>query len=182
MGDVFQTLVATHVSAGAAPAARDALLQFLIFNGFLAPEASDCILGEGEGHRPGPKYSRAVAQQDHFLLQLATNGVSVDTGRIVALDPQGETTWICFACHTKNDNGAGLSKAISGWYEGDDAAAIDCTSCSASTPLMQLVAEPPIAVGHVAVTFWNWPPLEREFIHQIENTIQSAVTLVYGKL
>ena len=182
MGDLFQTIVATRVSPEHAQHLRGTILQFLISLGVVDPEISDCILGEGEGHRPGPNHSVAMAEADPYLPRLATNGVVVEIGRVIALDPQGETVWRCAACNTASVLDEVVSQAISAWYDGDDDAAVTCSNCLSDTPLVHLASQPPMAFGNLAITFWNWPTLKTEFLRSLERTIGSSITLVYGKL
>jgi hypothetical protein len=72
--------------------------------------------------------------------------------------------------------------AIGDWYEGNATARLVCSACSRSTLLTSVVSRPPIAVGHLGVTFWNWPPLSESFVSRVRERVAGPVGLVQGKL
>jgi hypothetical protein len=93
MGDLFQTLVATAVEDSRARELAERLRSWLIEEAIVVAETSDCVLGgSGTGHRPGLNFRTAVELDDEFLLRLATNGVDLEVGRVVAVDPQVKTS------------------------------------------------------------------------------------------
>ncbi|MEO8505444.1 MAG: hypothetical protein ABI609_16225 [Acidobacteriota bacterium] len=183
MGDWFQTVVGTEVRADSAPAAADRLRAWLIEMGVVAGERSESVLGgDGMGYAPGANYARALAHPAPSLLSLVTNGVDIQSGRNVAIDPQAEWRWRCPSCAAHQTSSEDLLQAIGQWYEGADAARVFCPTCGHANPIARLVADPPIACGNLAITFWNWPPLSETFLGEISRLLGGSITVVCGKL
>jgi len=183
VGDYLQTLVAPQVAETEARSKAEDLRSWLVSEGIVARELTDCVLGgSGVGHPPGERFSVAAGVSDPLLERLATNGVDIEVGRIVALDPQGENRWQCGSCGEWQSDADPLMDNISAWYDGDDAAAVTCPVCANESPLAGVVTDPPMAFGGLAVTFWNWPPLVETFLQQVSDFVGGPIKLVTGKL
>lgn len=165
-----------------AAALAQSLRSWLVTEGIVASELTDCGLGPNGGHPPGPNYYEAVVSCDGYLPQLVTNGVELEVGRVVAIDMQGATQWQCGGCgHWHGDQGV-LMTAIGQWYEGNDHSALVCSACSISNPLTGISTKPPAACAPLALTFWNWPPLADAFLTQVAERVGQTIKVVSGKL
>jgi hypothetical protein len=163
--------------------AAETLRSWLVSQGIVTGALEENVLGgNGFGHPPGPSYAIAVNSTDPHLATLVTNGVGIETGRQVAVDPQGESRWQCPSCALWHDDYDALLQAIGLWYEGDDHAVLACSSCRHSSRLVDVLTDPPVACGHLAITFWNWPTLSTAFIAQVGEQVGDNVILVSGKL
>jgi hypothetical protein len=181
MGDTFQELVA-NVDPETAANHRSALLSWLVSDGVVSEEASDCVLGETEGHAPGPNYRLATGTTNETLFDLVTNGMTIETGRIVAVDPQSEVAWVCDGCGRRIDDTTELFQQIGAWYKGKDDAFVVCPFCSANNEVVRIRAEPALACGTLAIVFWNWSPLTPQFIAAVGRQLSARISVVTGKL
>jgi hypothetical protein len=172
MGDWFQTIADVDASPDDAEDLAAATLAWLTENGIVIAAATDCVLS-GLGHAPGPHYTTAVTEPDPALLTLRTNGVQFDTGRTVFYS-MGTDQITCPRCrHTialadpqddPNDAWQELAQTLGIWYDGGER---PCPNCARPVGLNDWIWSPPWGFGHLGITFWNWPPLNRSFLTEI---------------
>jgi hypothetical protein len=108
MSDNYQTLAFDSIDESEAVSAAERAIQWMIANGYVCAERTDCVYGseDGLGHRPGPRWRELVDESeeqrlwdlwsrrtgqpapiaaemvDQFL-PLAINGLEATTGRHV---------------------------------------------------------------------------------------------------
>lgn len=183
VSDSTQVVVDVEASEDdAVPLARE-ILAWLSAERIIEREPSDCILGEGEGYAPGPRWGAAVAAPgDDAFLRLRTNGLRVRTGRQV-FDAAGNGIELtCAGCGVTSEPGAEWFGAVGRWHEGDDGAAFTCPSCKVPRRLTDWRGPRPWGFGCLALEFWNWPPLSDSFIGVVGARLGHETVLVRAHL
>jgi predicted RNA-binding Zn-ribbon protein involved in translation (DUF1610 family) len=181
MSDSFQVLVAQELTPEAAEQKAGEVVQWMIAQGVIVPERSDCVLESDSGHPPGPGASRAHAR-GHRLVWLRTNGVTVSTGRRVFHAGDNGIGLECSACGDAFEPGEEWTEAVARWFEGDDYVQFMCPTCGQALPLQEWEGERRWAFGYLGITFWNWPPLAESFVKALATHIASPITVVLGRL
>ncbi|MBC9718722.1 hypothetical protein H9Y04_39970 [Streptomyces sp. TRM66268-LWL] len=195
MGDWFQTIVDTEATPQEAQGLATSVLDWLIADGFVSAERTDCVLGADAGHAPGPRYGEAVEELDPHLINLWSNGLHVTVERTVFDAGQGEPSAVtCPHCAAElplvdqywspiDENWDRFSDAVNSWPDGDDEP-VACPSCDRTAPVHTWIwADDCFAFGHLGLTFWNWPALRREFVADIARRLGGHRTvLLAGKL
>jgi hypothetical protein len=184
MSDGTQVIVDLDATLAEADQLADEVRGWLAAQGVIQPEPSDCVLGDAYGHAPGPRYRDAVVpgSPDEGFLALLTNGLDLRVGRAV-FHPGGEETELaCDACGAQVEAGEAWTEAVSGWFEGDDAAAFACPACRRSRPLTAWRGPRPWGFGNLGLEFWNWPPLSDAFVRAVGERLGHRVLLVRAHL
>ncbi|MFC8668515.1 hypothetical protein [Streptomyces sp. NPDC057199] len=86
MGDHFQTVVDVDATADEARALAARVVEWLVAEGIVLGERTDCVLGQPLGHPPGPNWRRAVEESPDWD---PWDGLAVHTGRTVFDSGQG---------------------------------------------------------------------------------------------
>jgi hypothetical protein len=179
VGDSFQTIAVLDVTPERAPEVGQRALDWLVQLGIVVADASDSVLGDGSGHRPGPLASTAVEPGSEGL-DLEVNGVAVVAERSVfdGIGPELR----CPACGCDFAPGEDWFEAVGAWSEGEDDVAFACTDCGHEQRLADWEGPEPWAVANLGLRFWNWPPLSQPFVAQLAAVVGSRARLVRGKL
>ncbi|GAA4240391.1 hypothetical protein GCM10022254_64830 [Actinomadura meridiana] len=191
MGDYFQTIVDLDATAADAAELGDRALDWLIREGIVEAEPTDCVLGAPTGHEPGEAWEKAVLDPDWEPL----DGLNIETGRTVFLGGQGDGQYaICPRCATRTHffteawdpiEGAStpFDEAIETW-QATGAAQVKCPSCVQASDLTTWQwANNYYTFGYLGFEFWNWPPFTPDFLADFTRTLNNHRTiLVYGKL
>lgn len=195
MGDWFQTIVDTEATPGEAQGLAANILDWLIADGVISAERTDCVLGADAGHAPGARYGEAVGDPDPELVNVWSNGLHVTVGRTVFDAGQGEPSAVtCPHCAAEmrlvdecwsliEERWDRFRGAMGSWAEGDDAP-VACPACGRTAPVHTWRwADDCFAFGHLGFTFWNWPELRPEFVVDFSRRLGGHRTvLVEGKL
>lgn len=189
MGDYYQWIADLDATESDAEESAERLRGWLIDSGIIAAETSDCLLGEGPGHRPGPGFARAIekAEVDDADPEFM-GGVEIHVGR-AQFYPGGFVGPIkCRRC----DRLAGdldpetfepaddpeiqdLVAAAERWADGGSAEVV-CTGCGNASHLNDWRwGYGAMAVGYAGVTFWNWPTLADEFARELSEAVGHRV-------
>ncbi|KUM72401.1 hypothetical protein [Streptomyces curacoi] len=193
MGDHFQTIVDLAASPQQAPHLAERVVEWLVAEGIVLAERTDCVLGQPLGHPPGPHWQRAVGPDDADWDPW--DGLAVYTGRTVFHGGQGEPEAVsCPRCGVTtrlitdeweliDDAWAPFSEAIDAWHK-TGAARVDCPACAEAVPLTDWTwADDHFAFGHLGFEFWNWPPFTEKFRARISELLDGHRTAyVWGKL
>ncbi|GAA3247556.1 hypothetical protein ACFO1B_38740 [Dactylosporangium siamense] len=182
MGDWFQTIADLDATAAEAPHLADGLVAWLVAEGIVSAERTDCVLSADEGHPPGPRCTEAFDGADHGLPSLATNGLHAWSGRTVVHPIQGSGEVGCPHCDKDEPLGAAFFEAINAWYaqRPSDTA---CRHCGRTIAINDWHwPDAAWAFADLGLTFWNWPPLRDDFIAGIGRRLGHRVRLVAGKL
>jgi hypothetical protein len=134
MSDNSQAIVDVEADADEAPRLAEEILAWLSAEGIVAPDRSDCILGEGQGHAPGPRFFGALESSstaDDFLT-LASNGVRIATGRQVFDTGANGIELSCAECGSTFEPGPDWMDSVADWHDGNDDASFSCPSCKRS--------------------------------------------------
>lgn len=182
MSDGYQSIVDIEASEDEAPPLALAVLKWLQSEGIVSLESSDCVLGEGYGYAPGPKYQKAVGKLDPMLLQLQINGLKVIPKRTVFDAGGAGFSLECPTCSTAFDEVAGWGDSVGEWFEQSGTALLQCPKCHASNPVLKWKHDPKYAFGNLGFEFWNWLPFTDTFIEQVRSRLGHRIVIVNGCL
>ncbi|MFD8234977.1 hypothetical protein ACFV20_24250 [Streptomyces sp. NPDC059696] len=193
MGDHFQTIVDLDAGgADAEPLARR-VVEWLVAEGIVLAERTDCVLSLPEGYPPGPRWERAVdeaAADDE-----PGDGLAVHAVRTVFHGwPGGLEAAVCPRCSTTtrlvddawsmiDETWAPFSDAIETW-SATGAAQVRCPACTRRVPLGEWAwNDGYFAFAHLGFEFWNWPELTPEFRSRVAELLDGhRTTYVRGKI
>jgi hypothetical protein len=185
VGDRFQTIVDLDATrADAEPLARR-VVEWLTAEGVVLAERTRCVPGPSLGHPPGPHWERAVTDDwDHE----PWDGLAVHTRRrgftsgadlpgaavcphCAAATPLDEETWSRFSAAQRT------------WQDGG-AASLACPACATAVAVPDWQwDEAPLAFGHLAFEFRNWPDLTERFRTRLSALLEGHRTaFVWGDL
>ncbi len=168
MGDTFRLLGDLDVGSGDADDLSSAIVSWLIAQQVVSPELVPCVPGE-LGYRPGPR--RGVALRDPAAAngqwaRLDVNGVQISTGRLVYHGGKsGVSDATCPRCGAIEPFSTFVA-ALDHWWA-DAVPEHSCLKCGHRSLINDWLLEPQWGVGHLQLTFWNWPPLGDAFRRDI---------------
>ncbi|MEU1573798.1 hypothetical protein ABZ519_22085 [Streptomyces collinus] len=193
MGDHYQTIVDLDANAAEAEPLARRVVDWLVAEGIVLAERTDCVLGLPLGHPPGPLWGRAVhgADADDELW----DGLAVHTGRTVfhgwpggleaAICPRCSTTTrlVDAACATIDEAWAPFGDAIRTW-SATGTAQVRCPACARRVPLRDWAwTDDYFAFAHLGFEFWNWPELTPSFRSRVADLLDGHRTAyVRGKI
>ena len=193
MGDYFQTIVDLDASPEEAAAYADRGLAWLLSEGLVLPDRTDCVLGAPLGHPPGPNWAGVCGPEDASWEP--GGGLDVQVGRTVFSAGQGEPEAVtCPRCEAttrlitdtwQSDDEAWepFGAALRTWDEEGEADVV-CPACAAPVPLPEYRwADDFFAFAHLGFEFWNWPHFSDEFLTRFADVFEGHRTVrVWGKL
>jgi hypothetical protein len=191
MGNHFQTVVDLDATPVDAPALAARGLAWLVEEGIVLAERTDCVLGAPLGHPPGPLWAKAVGREGWE----PSDGLRIETGRTVFHGGQGDAMYAACphcAAHVAfyTDewdpiDGAWepFAKAIETWHETGQAA-ITCRRCRRTGDLTTWTWDADYhAFGYLGFEFWDWPEFSPGFLSRFAHALGNHRTvLVGGKL
>jgi len=178
-GDRYQYLVDVDATADEAAALGEAVMAWLVAEGVVEEPVTGCVPGTG-GHAPGP--SRATAATGKVPVDRPFHGVTVEDDDDVfpSLPVAAATCPSCGARHELRRGGrpTAFTENLVDALDGD----LLCPACGREGDVKAWTFAPPWATGHLAVAFWNWPPLRTEFVDAVSARLGHRVVLVSGVL
>ncbi|WP_436774084.1 hypothetical protein [Yinghuangia sp. YIM S09857] len=195
MGDWFQTIVDTEATPEEAQELAANVLAWLISDGIVSAERTDCVLGADAGHAPGARHGEAVVDPDPELVDVWSNGLHVTVERTVFDAGQGEPSAVtCPHCAVEmrlvdeywspvEETWDLFADATESWADDYDEP-VACPSCGRTARVHTWIwADDYFAFGHLGFTFWNWPALRPEFVVELSSRLGGHRTvLLEGKL
>ena len=178
MGDSYQVIVDRDASLDQSEHFGSIVLDWLIAERIVEPEASDCALG-GLGHRPGPCHLKATAESPRWFTGLATNGMRIVKARTVFfgwLDSEVR----CKQCGVVNSIDA-FHDAAQNWYKGGEGR-LACSACRLADAITEWQISPPWGFGNLGFEFWNWPWLRDSFVEDVSRLLGHRTVLVPGSI
>jgi hypothetical protein len=165
MSESYELLVDHDAGPENASSVGKSIIDALIAERIILPDAnSDCVI-TGIGFPPGPRLREVYTYGEHELRywdMLTTIGVKLHTERYVNFYgfPVFEYS-CCPTCSERFSDNHSVMDAIydcvGAFINEDRLDNVVCPSCTAETPCDQWVAVPDIGFCHVAIEFWNWP-------------------------
>jgi hypothetical protein len=166
MGTYFEMLVDPVVGELEARDVCDAVVtrfrQLGIIEGDLDPE---CALG-GEGYRPGPRALDLYKPKEGqwHPLNYKDHGVEPIVRRNFnywAIGPVCKG-FECPHCRAKIPESDGefvsaVCEAVVPWLKGSDLGSVACPRCATKTAITNWHCKPPLGIGNLSFSFWNWP-------------------------
>jgi tetratricopeptide (TPR) repeat protein len=206
--DAFQWVVDIQATAQDSASSARTITDWLISAGIVDAERTPCVPGKSGGYAPGASWQTAVAEAfppDYLAASRRTtararrrrprndrqrrfHGVEIAVGP-AARHSLTVRTVTCPRCATNvrmrmnghlTANWEDLEDAISFWQEGGPGI-WTCPACDDSVSLRDWQFDPPMAFGHLALRFWNWPPLAPEFVAELSRRLGHRVVLITGK-
>jgi hypothetical protein len=193
MGDHYQTIVDLDANAADAEPLARRVVDWLVAEGIVLAERTDCVLGLPLGYPPGPLWGRAVDGYDAD--RQPWDGLAAHTGRTVFHGcPGGLEAAVCPRCSTTtrlvDDGWAMIDEAWSpfaeaiGTWSATGAARVRCPACARRVPLRDWAwTDDYFAFAHLGFEFWNWPELTPEFRSRVAGLLDGHRTAyVRGKI
>ncbi|MER6128438.1 hypothetical protein ABT173_38910 [Streptomyces sp. NPDC001795] len=191
MGDHFQIIVDLDATPAEASTLAGRALDWLVREGVVRRELTDCVLGAPSGNPPGEHWAKAVTELDWK----PTDGLNIETGRTVFHGGQGGAQHAtCPQCATRTDfyteaweniEGAWepFGDAINAWHKAGEAA-VSCRHCGVASDLRAWTwADDYFAFAYLGFEFWNWPEFDRQFLTDFARMLDGHhVVRVWGKL
>lgn len=191
MGDHFQTIVDIDATADEASMLAGRALDWLVSEGIVRAERTDCVLGARLGNPPGERWTKAVIQADWA----PTDGLKIKTGRTIFHGGQGEAQYAtCPRCASRTDFFTEVWDPVEGASEPFDeafntwrvtgVATVTCRHCGTASDLRAWAwADDYFAFGYLGFEFWNWPEFAPRFLADFGRGLDGhRLVLVWGKI
>jgi len=182
VGDYYQIIVDRDATSDEAEALALIVRNWLVSEGIIAAEMTDCVLGADFGHSPGPRHARVLRVPDDGLPGLRTNGLNIIVERQLFYGTPGDLGLVCASCEDLIDDGEEIWAVIDQWCAGDDSAEYGCPWCGHTELISEWTFDPPWGFGNLGFEFWNWPMLRPEFVDEVTRRLGHRTVLVSGKL
>lgn len=184
MGDFFQKLGDLQAGAVEAKDLAARVVNWLVAEEIVSGDLNDCVLG-GLGRGPGRCHSRALQNAGDAGGLWATeggrttNGVQLEVGRQVYHNGQsGVSDAACPHCGSI-ERFADFSGAFDDWFAAG-VADHACSICGRRSLINDWILKPQWGVGHIQLTFWNWPLLSEQFRQDVSTQLNSHRLLYIG--
>jgi hypothetical protein len=178
VSDCFQILADVDATAEEAAGLAESTVAWLVAEGIVLADRTDCVVGADLGHPPGPGFRLAV---ETYADEVAYDGLEVRTGRSVF---HGVQSWVdriscphCGTATTWDD----IAETVSAWVD-TGSGAHQCGACARPAGLNDWRWDPPMAFGYLGFTFWNWPPLRDGFVAEVAARLGHRVVVIDDKL
>lgn len=183
MGDCFQKLGDLDATADDAQDLAAGVLAWLVAEEIVSDELTDCAY-DGPARRPGRcrfKALRDAGDADGWWTSAIVNELKVDVGRQVYHGgASGVSDAGCPQCASIQQFRE-FSDALDDWYK-TGVADHACPVCARRSPTNDWILEPQWGVGHLQLTFWNWPQLSEQFRQDISTQLNGHRLLyIYDK-
>jgi hypothetical protein len=183
MGDWFQIIVDKDATEQEAAELASRIRDWLIAEGIVEREMTDCVLGSDLGYPPGPNAEQAVDDEPmDDVRELLRDGLDIITKRSVFHAMPGEVELICTDCGQRFDPPDEWQEAIGEWYDERGPGNLKCPHCGVERPIIAWEHDPVWGFGYLGFEFWNWPPLRKSFVEEVSKRLGHRVVLVEGKL
>jgi hypothetical protein len=163
MADWNHWIADLEATPAEAPVLAGRVLDWLVGQGIVRAERTDCVLGDVEGgHAPGPAFAKAVTKADDGFMDQWANGLEIDVGRTVFYgEVQAGDRVTCPRCDTWVPLDV-LLPVVEEWADGGPDSPV-CLGCRRPVALNDWRWPVPWACAEFGVRFWNWPPLTAAF-------------------
>ncbi len=180
MSDSYLTIVPDAVESDEAEALAEFVLDYLVSRRIVRQEPSDCALGLG--HAPGTRFQEAIEGDDFGLKSLLTNGMEVIIERSVFHNGfNGLERIDCPSCGA-DVHDTPWGNWLDEWFRNTGKDRMACPNCKVQRSITEYTFHPIWGFGNLGFKFWNWPPLQMEFIREIERLVKRPVKVVMGRL
>ncbi|MFC6880451.1 MULTISPECIES: hypothetical protein [Actinomadura] len=171
MGERSRWAADVHARPDDAPGLARRVLAVLAAAEIVAPERTDCVLGDVPGgYAPGPAVKSAVLDEwtggGEGWPDVWPNGLEIDVARTAYYGPVREDDRVtCPRCGAWLPFSAALP-AVEEWLEGGPAD-LSCARCARRSGLNAWHWPVPCAFAVLGLRFWNWPPLAGPFVDEL---------------
>ncbi|MGW7051513.1 hypothetical protein [Streptomyces sp. NPDC054887] len=180
MGDAYVWVADVDARAEEAAVLAGRVMDWLERRGVVEGELTHCLLGDELGRAPGPHAADAVTGNE-VVARAGACGVGLEIERRVYV---GAELWTatCPACGATTelaDSGpdlwtrtwAPLADDLYAWFGGTGPGSGACVRCGERSAFLAWTTEPPVAVAHLGLLLWNWPPLADRFLAELSEVL-----------
>ncbi len=161
-----------------APECVRVVKQWLLERGVIEPNAARHERLQPSEFRAGP---RAIGVAPEFAMEhwrnLVNNGVDVVCARNLYHPVENYEPPPCPTCGAARVDHP-LAESVEQWLDGEEPVAV-CAACSKGHPLGDWVSEFSWYVAEIAVSFNNWPTIDRPFIEELGGLLGPRWRIVY---
>jgi hypothetical protein len=152
------------------------IIEWLVNIEAVNPIKTDCILSSELGHPIDKGAFKLVDEPEYLPFSFRCNGLEVVTDRTVF--HAGENGLDSFVCPKCNENIVTNEWSLDD-YDQTGNSLLLCPLCNNTSDLNDYIIEPTWGFSNLGFTFWNWPPLKAEVIHEFEKTLSCKVKIIY---
>lgn len=162
MSDLYTALGDLDATAADSAEIAERMTAFLIAEGVVAPNRTDCVLGAETGYPPGPNADAFT----EFPVDrtLWTNGAEIIAGPELHLSTSDELVMTCPHCGRSTaiefsaEYWPPMQRDLFGFADGDGA--IACPECGERAPINDVAwQDEAVIAAYASVVFWNWGDL-----------------------
>ncbi|OEJ24044.1 hypothetical protein AR457_05760 [Streptomyces agglomeratus] len=180
MGDAYVWVADVDARPEEAAVLAGRVMDWLERRGIVRSELTNCLTGDELGRAPGPYAARAVTEDE-----VTAGGVTADGVCGVGMEIErrvyvcaGFWTATCPACGATTEPAergpdvwtrawAPLLDDLYAWFGGTGPGSGACVRCGERAEFTAWAIEPPVAVAHLGLVLWNWPPLGESFLDEL---------------
>ncbi|MGW0551092.1 hypothetical protein [Streptomyces altiplanensis] len=179
MGDAYVWVADLDARPEEAAVLAGRVMDWLEHRGIVRSELTNCLPGDELGRPPGPRAAHAVTED--VVAAGAACGVVMEIERRVyaCADPWTATCPHCGARTEHSDSGpdmwthawAPLLDALYAWFGGTGPGSGACVRCGERADFLAWQMDPPVAVAHLGLVLWNWPPPAGPFLAELSEVL-----------
>lgn len=180
MGDAYVWVADVDARPEEAAELAGRVMDWLEEEGVVRSELTHCLLGDELGRPPGPHAASAVTEEGE-VTELGACGVGMEIERRVYLCAEAWTATCphCGATAEPSESGpdmwtrkwAPLLDDLYAWFGGTGPGSGACVRCGGRADFLAWGIDPPVAVAHLGLVLWNWPPLSGRFLEELSGVL-----------
>ncbi|MBT2487971.1 hypothetical protein J7E96_05365 [Streptomyces sp. ISL-96] len=175
MGDAYVWVADLDARPEEAAVLAGRVMDWLEHQGIVHGELTNCLLGDELGRPPGPHAARAVTENEVTVGGACGVGMEIERRVYVCADLWTATCPHCGATTEPADSGpdmwtrawAPLLDDLYAWFGGTGPGSGTCVRCGERSGFLAWKIDPPVAVAHLGMVLWNWPPLSEPFLAEL---------------
>jgi hypothetical protein len=161
-----------------APERARSVKHWLLERGIIEPNAATHELLQPSEFRAGARAIRVAPESAmEVWCNLVNNGVDIVCARTLHHSVENYEPPPCATCGAARVDRP-LAESVEAWLEGEEPVAL-CNACGKSHPLGDWVSEFSWYVAEIAVSFNNWPEIDRRFLEELGNLLGPRWRIVY---
>ncbi|WP_344499375.1 hypothetical protein [Streptomyces enissocaesilis] len=179
MGDAYVWVADLDARPEEAAVLAGRVVDWLEHRGIVRGELTSCLPGDGLGRPPGPHAAHAVTED--AVPTGAACGVVMEIERRVYTGA-GLWTATCPHCGAKTEHAdsgpdmwtpswAPLFDDLYAWFGGTGPGSGTCVRCGERADFLAWRMDPPVAVAHLGLVLWNWPPPAEPFLTELSGVL-----------
>ena len=181
MSDSYITLVPNLVKEYESNNLATIVIDYLKQQNIIKSIKTDCTLAENL-YPPGDNYNLAVEEHNHCIMPFSINGLEVITKRSVFHNGGNGLDAVICPVSEVNVIDDDWQQPLQEWFDHTDSDNLICNYCKSVNLVICYVFVPTWGFGSLGFKFWNWPPVRKKFVKDIEQICSREVKVIYGRI